>query len=117
MQRRHVLSRLRTGLLIREARRDAGLTQAELATRVGTTQSAVSAWERGKETPRVDTLARILRACGFEADLVLRGRDDEDRSLIAMHLGLSPGARLDALEGMLEFEELAHNATPAPAHG
>jgi transcriptional regulator with XRE-family HTH domain len=77
----------------------------------------VSAWERGRETPRVDTLARILRACGFEADLALRRRDDEDRSLIAMHLGLSPEERLAALEGMLEFEVLARAATPVPAGG
>jgi len=113
----HVLSRLRTGLLVRVARRDAGLTQAELAARLGTTQSAVSAWERGRETPRVDTLARILRACGFEADLTLRHRDDEDRSLIGLHLGLSPEERLDALQGMLDFEAIARAATPVPTGG
>lgn len=106
------LSRLRTGLLIREARRAAGLSQAELAARLGTKQSVVSRWERGVETPRVDTLSRILQACGFEADLTFRRHDDEDRSQIRMHLDMTPDERLTYLEDMLEFEKLAASARP-----
>jgi uncharacterized protein len=60
------------GAVVRDARRSAGLSQAELAAAVGTTQSAVSRWERGHDVPRADTLVAILRACGYEADLVLR---------------------------------------------
>lgn len=90
---RQTLSRLRTGLLIREARGHAGLSQSQLAARLGTTQSAVSDWERGRDTPRVDTLGRILAACGFEADLVFRRHDDEDGSQIAMHLAMTPDER------------------------
>ena len=109
------LSRLRTGALVREARRLAGLSQADLAQRLGTTQSVISRWERGLDTPRVDTLARILRACGFEADISFRRLDDEDRSLIAMHLDMTPEERLEALEGLLEFEAIAHGARRVPA--
>jgi transcriptional regulator with XRE-family HTH domain len=112
---RRTLSSLRTGLLIREARQHARLTQTELAARLRTTQSAVSNWERGLDVPRVDTLARILDACGFEADLTFRRQDDEDRSLIAMHLDMTPEERLDALDGLLEFEEIAHGARRVPA--
>ncbi|HUF83410.1 MAG TPA: helix-turn-helix transcriptional regulator [Acidimicrobiia bacterium] len=106
------LSRLRTGPLIREARQSAGLSQAALAVRVGTKQSVVSRWERGVETPRIETLGRILQACGFEADLTFRRHDDEDRSQIRMHLDLTPDERLRYLEDMLEFEELAARARP-----
>jgi transcriptional regulator with XRE-family HTH domain len=106
------LSRLRTGLLIREARQYAGLSQRELAARLGTKQSVVSRWERGVDTPRVDTLARILQACGFEADLAFRRHDDEDRSQILMHLDMTPDERLAYLRGMLDFEELAATARP-----
>lgn len=109
------LSRLRVGAVVGEARRLAGLSQADLAQRLGTTQSVVSRWEREVDTPRVDTLGRILRACGFEADLTFRRLDDEDRSLIAMHLDMTPEERLEALEGMLEFEDLAHGAQRVPA--
>ena len=109
------LSRLRPCTLVRDARRLAGLSQADLAQRLRTTQSVVSRWERGVDTPRVDTLGRILRSCGFEVDLTFRRLDDEDRTLIAMHLAMTPEERLDALEGLLEFEEIAHSSRRAPA--
>lgn len=50
--------------LIRRARLAAGLTQAQLARRAGTSQSAVAAYESGAKTPTVDTLERLLRAAG-----------------------------------------------------
>ena len=50
--------------LIREARRAAGLTMAELAERAGTSKPTVSRYENGLVDPRVETLDRLLRACG-----------------------------------------------------
>lgn len=50
--------------LLVEARARARLTQAELARRARTTQSAVSAYESGARTPSVPTLRRLLRAAG-----------------------------------------------------
>lgn len=41
---------------IREAREEAGLTQAELAARMGRTQTAISYWESGKRQPGLDDL-------------------------------------------------------------
>lgn len=46
------------------AREAAGLTQAELADKMGTTQSAIAAIESGARTPTVDLLERLARACG-----------------------------------------------------
>ena len=109
------LSRIRTGLLIREARAYSGLTQSELARRLGTTQSAVSNWERGTDTPRVDTLGRILRACGFEADLVLRHHEDVDHSQIAHHLALTPAQRVAYHRSGVEAVRHAHRARRVPA--
>ena len=51
--------------VLREARRRAGLTQAELAERVGMLQPSVARLETGRRTPSVDTLERLLRACGM----------------------------------------------------
>lgn len=55
--------------LLREARRAAGLTQAELARRAGVPRSVLNAYERGHRQPGVDALASILRAAGFRLGL------------------------------------------------
>jgi transcriptional regulator with XRE-family HTH domain len=50
------------------ARRTAlGLSQAELARLMGTTQSAVSDLENGRCAPRIETLARWAEALGLRA--------------------------------------------------
>jgi transcriptional regulator with XRE-family HTH domain len=82
-----------TGHLVRSAREAAGLSQAELATRIGTTQPVVSRWERGHDEPRLSTLARIARACGLRLDVRL-AVDSVDRAQIRQQLALSPEQRL-----------------------
>ena len=51
-----------------------GLTQVELATLCGTTQSAVARLEKGTRPPRLDTLLRIANALDCELDVSLRPR-------------------------------------------
>lgn len=50
--------------LIKEARTAAGLTQAELAQRAGTSQPTIAAYEAGDKVPNVSTLERVLGATG-----------------------------------------------------
>ncbi|MDI6710282.1 MAG: helix-turn-helix domain-containing protein [Thermoanaerobacterales bacterium] len=59
------------GLLIR-LRNEAGLSQAELARRVGTTQSAIARMESGKVIPRLESLNKIARACGKRLEIQAR---------------------------------------------
>ena len=56
-------------VIIREARTAAGLTQAELARRAGTSQPAVVRYETGETSPSVATLERLLRAAGQRLEL------------------------------------------------
>ena len=98
--------------LLGEARRWAGLTQGELAAKVGTTQSAISRWERGHDTPRADTLAALLRACGYEVDMVLRPVDTGvDRAQIRDMLRRRPIDRLREAEAMHDFVRTMRNAS------
>ena len=112
---RLTLSALGSGRLIREARRLGGLTQADLARRLGTTQSAVSNWERGRDTPRVDTLARILEACGFEADMTFRRLDDVDRLQIRQNLAMTPAERLESVRNVAKLRAKARPVEREPA--
>jgi predicted nucleotidyltransferase/DNA-binding XRE family transcriptional regulator len=50
--------------LIKEARSRAGLTQAELAERAGTSQPTIAAYESGDKVPNASTLERVLAATG-----------------------------------------------------
>ena len=51
------------GERIRAARLEAGLSQAELARRAGTSQPAVNRYEQGRTVPTVGTTERLVSAC------------------------------------------------------
>ncbi len=52
------------GKLIRQARKNAGLTQAELAQKAEITDVAVRKYESGRISPKLNTLRKIANACG-----------------------------------------------------
>src|SRR5215472_13191759 len=83
------------GDLIREARRRAGLTQTQLATHAGTTQSAIARWESGRTAVSLDDVRRLARLCGFELELMLVPRDDSDMAQATRLAGLSGQERMD----------------------
>lgn len=87
------------GTIIRTARREAGLSQAQLAERLATTQSAVARLERPDSNPRIETLEAALRAAGrrltLEAAPATAGLDEDQ---IRARLALSPAERLRAFQ-------------------
>lgn len=94
---------MKGGQLVREARRRAGLSQAELARRVGTSQAAVARWEANAVSPTVETLTRVLEACGFDLGVHLVPHDDHDLSLAVGNLRFTPQERLDNLVALVDF--------------
>lgn len=58
------------GYLLKEARNKAGLTQEELAKKVGTTKSYISKIENNVKEARISTLKKIVEL-GFGGELVL----------------------------------------------
>jgi transcriptional regulator with XRE-family HTH domain len=83
------------GDLIREARRRAGLRQAELAARAGTAQPAIARWESGRTAVSLDDVRRLVRLCGFDLELMLVPRDDNDIAQAARLAGLTGQQRMD----------------------
>lgn len=67
--------------LLRHARAEAGLTQAQLAARAGVPQSLISAYERGRRQPGADMLLRLLAATGHR--VVLRSTVEESTEAAA----------------------------------
>jgi len=80
---------------IRYCRLRAGLTQEELAARAGISQPALARIESGRVIPRIDTVERILRACGMTLEAVPRAGEGIDRSTIRRMLKLTPRKRLE----------------------
>lgn len=87
-----------SSLLIRTARRDAKLTQAQLAERLGTTQPVVARLERADANPTLATLERALDAAGYRLELraVRRPRPVIDETQIIERLRWTPAERLAA---------------------
>ena len=57
--------------VIRGCRKKGGMTQRELAERLGVTPSAVNKWETGASCPDITLLAPIARALGITTDTLL----------------------------------------------
>lgn len=55
---------------IRELREAAGLTQVQLAQKVGVTPSAVYNWERGRNEPKASEVRSMARLFGVSMDEV-----------------------------------------------
>jgi transcriptional regulator with XRE-family HTH domain len=64
--------------LVREARKRARLSPAELAQRAGTTESAIAEIETGESSPSFDLVLRLVRLCGLDLEVMLVERDDAD---------------------------------------
>jgi ribosome-binding protein aMBF1 (putative translation factor) len=69
-------SEMDLAMTLAEARRKAGLTQAELAARMKTSQAAVARIESGHGAPKWETIERYARAVGTRP--VLRLLDTPD---------------------------------------
>jgi transcriptional regulator with XRE-family HTH domain len=84
------------GRLIRERRLAHGLTQAQLALRAGTTQTALSRLERGALSPTFATVQRILFVLGETLDVDVRPlAGDHDPAHLADLLARTPAERLE----------------------
>jgi transcriptional regulator with XRE-family HTH domain len=81
--------------LIRRARAEAAMTQAELAKRAGLTQSVVARLERAGANPTIATLDRVIAATGHRLVLSAEApRASFDEGQLLERLAMTPAQRL-----------------------
>ena len=91
------------GELIRQARLADGLTQAQLARRLGVTQPAIARLEAAEDAVTISTLQRALNAMSRTLELrSARMRSSVDETLLLVTLGLTPAQRLERFESWYE---------------
>jgi transcriptional regulator with XRE-family HTH domain len=98
---------MRAAEIIREARLKAGLTQAELASRLGRERAQVARWETGVQEPSFANLAAAVEACGYELEVAVvepAARPELDAELEAS-VQQAPQQRVQALLERLEGRE------------
>jgi transcriptional regulator with XRE-family HTH domain len=91
--------------LLLTGRRRAGLSQEQLADRLGRPQSTIARWETGQQHPPLESVIDALHACDLELTIGIARYDDSYQSLIAQQLLLEP------------VERVRHLAPPWAAEG
>jgi transcriptional regulator with XRE-family HTH domain len=93
--------------VIRRARRQAGISQATLANRLGTTKSAISRWENGQVDPSFGAVVRAAQACSLNLGMLLTEQEPHphDLSLLETAGGQTPSERLQRLIDTVAFIE------------
>ncbi len=59
------------GKIIRDLRKDKGLTQTQLAEKISTTQDTISLWELGKSYPDIINLIKLAKFFSVSTDYML----------------------------------------------
>lgn len=90
------------------ARKAAGLTQAEVAAKIGISQNAYSYWENDKVKIDNESLIKLSRLFGKTTDYLMGITEHEDLSVVRIPvLGAIPaGIPLEAIEEIIDYEEL-----------
>lgn len=112
------------GAVVTDARVRAGLSQRELARRARTSQSAIARIENGTVSPSLETLRRLVAACGFDLRLSLAPtgasdpvvdayKRDVDRTLLRENLRKTVEQRLGDMEAFRKSAEQLRRAVKA----
>ena len=82
------MDQIKTGGFIAAKRKEKGLTQRELADRLGISDKTVSKWECGKGMPELSLMQPLCRELGFSVNELLSGEtlDDDYREKAEQNL-------------------------------
>ena len=99
------------GPQIRLLRKEANMTQQELASKLFVSQQAVGKWERGEATPNPETIVAMSKIFGVSADTLL-GESAPPLSTggtwVPVLGDVAAGIPIDAVENIVDYEEIDH---------
>ena len=97
------------GPQIRLLRKEANMTQQELASKLFVSQQAVGKWERGEATPNPETIVAMSMIFGVSADTIL-GESAPPLSTggtwVPVLGDVAAGIPIEAVENIVDYEEI-----------
>lgn len=104
------------GVILRDARRRAGVSQRQLAIRTGVSAPAISRIENGHESPSFERFAGFMAALGFEPSVELHelSGSEADPVHLAAEAQLTPAERLESLFEWMRFGDRLARAELRP---
>ena len=69
-----------------QLRKDKGLSQEELAEKIGVSRQAISKWERGEACPETENLIELSKLYGVSIDSILKGEEPKKEEAETMNL-------------------------------
>lgn len=97
------------GPQIRLLRKEANMTQQELASKVYVSQQAVGKWERGEATPNPETIVAMSKIFGVSADTILGESappPSTGGSWVPVLGDVAAGIPIEAVENIVDYEEI-----------
>ncbi len=96
------------GQLIKQSRKEKGITQNELAKRIGVSAGAISRWESGDiENMRRDKIEKIADALGIDPNIIIGIEPNKEVDGNIPILGrVAAGIPIDAVEEIIGYEEI-----------
>ncbi|MGM9574437.1 MAG: helix-turn-helix domain-containing protein [Oscillospiraceae bacterium] len=103
------------GMMIASLRKEKGMTQLELAEKLGVTDKAVSKWERDLSCPDVNTLPKLASVLGVTVDALVQAKTETAETperkgasglveLILKAVALAMGVAVTALSALDELD-------------
>ncbi len=93
--------------IIRELRKQKGLSQSELAALCCVHQTAVSQWEKGRTSPDNESLKLLASALGVSVGTLIGGEDIGGTVLVPVLGFVRAGIPMEAVEDILDYEEIS----------
>lgn len=97
---------------LKELRKQAHLTQVELASKLGIVQSSYADWERGKKKPTQDNLVKIAQILNVSVDYLVGNSEEKSDELDNIELlfrmnskGLTDSEKAVFKKELIEFME------------